>query len=459
MLLVEGILKRFFFCLNSISKTIKQTVYSMKPHFSKSFFISLLILCSSVSLLAQETFVYGDALPDAPELSPRGTYMVGVRSLQWVHKNQVDILKRKDGIDPLYDRPLSVEVWYPANHSANSKGLVTYSDVLGTTNDPKRPLIPFSFLGRAERDASPNLKDGAFPLVIVSHGYLGSSHLMTYLTENLASKGYVVVAIDHTESTHKDGAAFQSTLLNRSKDILFVLNQMAEESNNKNSFLKGLVNANQTALIGYSMGGYGVLNVAGAGYSQALVSTFVGMTNGSKAIEVRSANSEVYTSSIDSRIKAVVAFAPWGMQRGVWDAEGLKGLKVPTFFVAGDQDDISGYDTGIKAIYTGAINAERFLLTYKNARHNVAPNPPPVASLQSGVPPQEYMHYSEPAWDEKKINNINQHFVTAFLGTYLKQLDYKKYLTVEPNSNTKTWTGFKPRTGTGLELLSNSPQK
>ena len=31
---------------------------------------------------------------------------------------------------------------------------------------------------------------------------------MTYLTENLASKGYVVAAIDHMESTHLDAGGF-----------------------------------------------------------------------------------------------------------------------------------------------------------------------------------------------------------------------------------------------------------
>ena len=39
--------------------------------------------------------------------------------------------------------------------------------------------------------------------------------MMTYLTENLASKGYVVVAIDHTDSTYTDAGPFASTLLNR----------------------------------------------------------------------------------------------------------------------------------------------------------------------------------------------------------------------------------------------------
>jgi predicted dienelactone hydrolase len=294
---------------------------------------------------------------------------------------------------------------------------------------------------------------------VVSHGYLGSRLLMTYLTENLASKGYVVVAIDHTESTYRDAAPFPSTLLNRAKDILFTLNEIATLSaNNSGSFLAGLADANNTALIGYSMGGYGVLNAAGAGYSQQAATFFATMTGGSKSIEVRTTNNPEFKASQDTRIKAVVAFAPWGMQRGVWDAEGLKGLTTPTFFVAGSQDDVSGYEDGIKAIYKGAINTNRYLLTYQNARHNVAPNPPPAEAFKAGNF-REYAHYSEPAWNEKHINNINQHFVTAFLGIHLKQQDFGKFLSVQPNSNEKNWTGFPPRSSVGLELLHELPIK
>ncbi len=423
--------------------------------------IKLLILTISFvvctyDLFAQntaETFVYGDALPDAPELAPRGEYKIGVRTLDFVNKNQVDVLKSKNGIDPTYDRPLKVEVWYPANLSNDTKELVTYEQVMGSSNDPKRPLIPFTFLGRAVRDAAPKMTDGAFPLIIVSHGYLGSRLLLTYLTENLASKGYIVAAIDHTESTFRDAAGFPSTLLNRSKDAIFIMNQMANLGKDKNSFLAGIIDDQNIGLIGYSMGGYGVLNVAGAGYSDQIIKTFGALSGGSKAIEVRTSNNPEYKASIDPRIKAVVAFAPWGMERGVWDTETLKGLEIPTFFVAGSQDDISGYEKGIKAIYNGAINANRYMLTYMNARHNVAPNPPPVESLRAGLHFDEYYRYAEPAWNERRINNINQHFVTAFLGIYLKKKDYAKYLDVNQNSNDKPWTGFKPRASVGLEML------
>ncbi|QHT65539.1 dienelactone hydrolase [Rhodocytophaga rosea] len=406
-----------------------------------------------------ETFVVGDALPDAPELSPRGTYAVGVQTVTFVNKGQVDILKSKEGSEPKYDRPLKVEIWYPATLPGAATKLVSYESVLGRSNDPKRPIIPFNFTGRAVRDAAPNTKDGTFPLVIVSHGYPGSRYLLTYLTENLASKGYVVAAIDHTESTYQDLSGFQSTLLNRPKDILFVLNQLAELSKPKGKhFLSGLADASNTALIGYSMGGYGVLNVAGAGYSSQLTTFFTNMTGGSKAIEVRTSQSPEYKASMDSRIKAIVAFAPWGMERGIWDSEGLQGLKTPTFFIAGSQDDVSGYEKGVKAIYTGSVNADRYMLVYVNARHNVAPNPPPAQTLQPGMTMDEYYHYAEPAWNERRINNINQHFVTAFLGIHLKKQDFQKYLQPESDT-TKPWPGFKPRTSVGLELLHDSPVK
>ncbi|MEX0288740.1 MAG: alpha/beta hydrolase family protein [Flavobacteriaceae bacterium] len=424
----------------------------------KNIFCLVVLLSSFTVILAQDNpFVYGDALPDAPELSKSGDYQIGVRTLNVVNPQQIDILNSKDGQDPLYDRRLILEIWYPAAAKNNDR-TIDYDELMGTAGDSLRPLIPFKFKGRAIRDALPKRDVGSFPLVIVSHGYVGSRYLMTYLTENLASKGYIVVAIDHTDSTFRDANAFQSTLLNRAKDIKFVLNKMADLGTSESEdLLAGIIDTSNTAILGYSMGGYGVLNVAGAGYSDALTGFFSGMTGGSTAISALAASNSDYQSSGDQRIKAVVAFAPWGMARGVWDAEGLKGLNTPTFFIAGSEDDISGYENGIKAIYNGAINAERYLLTYKNARHNVAPNPPPPESLAPGLNIDEYYRYADSSWDQRKINNINQHFVTAFLGTYIKGEDHSKYLNISEDSNEKDWPGFKPRSSTGMELLHASP--
>ncbi|EAZ80378.1 alpha/beta hydrolase family protein [Algoriphagus machipongonensis] len=405
-----------------------------------------------------EPFIYGDLLPDAPELAAGGEYSVGVRTLDFVNENQLDILNYGKGDDSLYNRPLKVEVWYPSKNSNKSDELISYDEVMGQNGSPTRPIIPFTFLGRASRDANPLYSDGSFPLVIVSHGYTGSRYLMTYLTENLASKGYVVVAIDHTEATFRDAAGFQSTLLNRSLDDLFVLNEMARLEKDGNSFLKDLVDTENTALIGYSMGGYGAVNVAGAGYSPQAAQLFGGMTGGSNALLKRTVGNPEFEASIDPRIKVIVAFAPWGMQRGVWNAEGLAGIKIPSLFIAGSKDDISGYEDGTKAIYDGAINSERYLLTFIEARHNVAPNPAPKESLNPELDINEYLRYADSVWDSRRMNNINQHFVTAFLGKYLKgESSYQKYLDVNADPEAKEWPGFKPRTTIGLEMDQKKP--
>jgi len=395
----------------------------------------------------QSEFVFGDAMPDAPELAARGEYKVGVRTLEFINKNQPDVLNAVEGVAPMYDRDLKVEIWYPAELAAGQEELVSYDQVMGSSNAEDRPLIPFQFKGRASRGASE--LDGAFPLVVVSHGYLGSRLLMTYLTENLASKGYIVAAIGHKESTFEDAQGFQSTLVNRPKDILFVVDQMITGEH----FIKDNIIEDKVGIIGYSMGGYGALNVGGAGYSEGLAKFFGSMTGGNKSIESLTTGHPDHAAMFDSRIKCVVGFAPWGMERGIWDVEGLKGLKLPTFLIAGSEDDISGYKNGIKAIYDGAVNTDRHILTYMNARHNVAPNPPAVETTKPGLHFDEYYRYAEPAWDERRINNINQHFITAFLGIHLyDDPSLQEFLDVQADSNEKTWKGFQPRSSTGLML-------
>ncbi|MGR3809765.1 alpha/beta hydrolase family protein [Jiulongibacter sp. NS-SX5] len=408
--------------------------------------LKTLILLMSVNLLFAQEFLTGDALPDAPELAARGPHKVGVRTIQFIHKNQPDILNAKEGVAPLYDRDLTVEVWYPAELMEGQTELVTYQEVMGTNGDEKRPLIPFTFQGRAARDAK--VSTGNYPLVVVSHGYVGSRYLMTYLTENLASKGYVVAAIDHKESTFRDAASFTSTLINRSPDIRFVLEQM-KETVGEAAFLKERIDKENLAIIGYSMGGYGVLNVAGGAYSKMFNQGFKQFSGGTDLLSPLVEGNE-NLKAVPEGLKAVVAMAPWGKERMVWSAESIKGLQTPTLFIAGDKDDISGYEKGIKAIFDEAINAERYLLTYANARHNVAPNPPPAATLQPGLHFDEYYRYAEPSWDMRKINNINQHFITAFLDARLKAKDTSEFF-VTPEDGTEM-KGFKPRSMTGISL-------
>jgi hypothetical protein len=142
------------------------------------------------------------------------------------------------------------------------------------------------------------------------------------------------------------------------------------------------------------------------------------------------------------------------MQGGFWDAEGLKGIRTPILFLSGSVDDVSGYEKGTRAIYQAATNSDRYLLTFANANHNAAaPIPAPAEAYvySQTLKSFPFTHYADAVWDTTRMNNILQHFATAYLDLYLKgDQDKKAYLELNPAS--KEWKGFKPRTAVGLTL-------
>ena len=156
--------------------------------------------------------------PLAPELAAYGKYDIGVRTIQATDRNRPDVLNTgKERPAARYDRTLTLEVWYPATLAA---GQQAGGDYRAITRDP---AVTATLHGKAVRDAAPLTSAGAFPLVIISHGYPGNRYLLSHLGENLASKGFVVVSIDHKDSTYDDQKRFASTLYNRPFDQLFVL--------------------------------------------------------------------------------------------------------------------------------------------------------------------------------------------------------------------------------------------
>ncbi|MBZ0307293.1 MAG: dienelactone hydrolase, partial [Anaerolineae bacterium] len=138
-----------------------------------SVVIIFVLLAGSAGAQEPEAFVFGDPLPDAPELAPRGEYAVGVQTLELVNPGQVDILETSGSAT--YDRPLTVEVWYPASVADDTEQLITYEDSLGRA-DQEGSLRPFTFAGRAVRDAEMDNSGAPYPLVVVSHGYPGSRY-------------------------------------------------------------------------------------------------------------------------------------------------------------------------------------------------------------------------------------------------------------------------------------------
>ena len=438
----------------------------------KALYRSLFVLPLFCLAAASQAPVYFSVPgPDAPELARRGSFPVGVRTLDVVHPNQVDILKfdKTTGKAPLYDRPLRLEVWYPAVIPPGKEEKTTYvSAMFGTQNAGGT----FEIAGKALRDAAP-VSGQKFPLVVVSHGYPGSRTFLTYLTENLASKGYVVAAIDHTDSVFGEVRGFPATLLNRSADQLFTIDAIAA-----NSVFGGLADVTNVAIVGYSMGGYGALTSAGAGYSKA--SALSSAVPGGY-IDDWFADSLKFQAIRRDHIKAIVAIAPWGEQPpyNAWDEKGLAGIRIPSLFIVGDHDDVADYDQGVKRAFERAVHSDRCMLVYEGARHNTGGNPPPP-----GLTDLRFVQgFEEPVWRKDRITAVNQHFITAFLDLQLKHDAAKgDYIHVAPARSgdgkwnlpqgtpdtgafstgrdaqgNPFWKGFQRRWALGLEMSCAAP--
>jgi len=406
--------------------------------------------------------------PDAPALAAYGDQMVGVRELTLVHKDQIDIANVTADMTapdqmPRYDRPLPVELWYPADREA------TGSTTLKAYMRDGKTLVDLH--GKAMQDAAPAKTESGFPLVIISHGYPGNRFLMSPIAENLASKGYVVVSIDHTDTTYSTLRSFPSALVNRSEDQMFVLNEIARLSQDPDSFLNGLVDTADTAIIGYSMGAYGTLVSAGIGLTDQAVEAKEGFWHApAGTLERYRASSPAYRDRFDPRIKTAIVFAPAGYSTGFFDDETLKGIRVPTLFIGGSNDDTVGYQNGVLPTFQGVKGVDRGFLVFEGANHNVgAPMPAPEEAwvYDPDLKFNLAMHYTDFVWDNVRMNNIATHFTTAWLGKYLKgDTAMQTYLDLVPVSNDGVydmvdgrpaadhtyWSGFQPRTAQALRF-------
>jgi len=397
---------------------------------------------------------------DAPELAALGQYAVGVRSITLVDRDQIDLgaIDPRTGIPARRDRSLKVEIWYPARVVAGATP-VTYEDAM--ESEPPAPPSKFRLPGLAVRDANP--EGGRFPLVIVSHGYGNVPIAMSWLTENLASKGYVVAAIRH-EDMYLNPAGFPQAALRRPLDIAFVAREL-QSSLGKS----GEVDPTRTALLGYSMGGYGVLAAGGATLDPTggLVSRVPG-----GLLQPFARGGALSAALLAPAVKAIVAFAPAGGAFGAFGAEGVAAIKSPLLLIAGDHDLTVDYTSGARAYFDQAINSNRYLLTFLGGGHALGLGPAPP-EMQTDLWNQDW--FEDPVWRKDRLTSISLHFITAFLDRYVKddasRSAYIDGLVVEssagkwdapqgtpwsarsPGGEITLWKGFQRRHATGLSLM------
>jgi predicted dienelactone hydrolase len=401
--------------------------------------------------------------PDAPALAAPGPHGAGVMQRTVVGADQLDpFASVAAGHAVLASRTLSLRIWYPAKPGSKARR-VTYSATL--TSEPPLPPAAFTIHGNAVENAPAG--GTGFPIVVLSHGYDNDPVMMRWLGENLATKGYVVLAIAHRDPPITDPSGSVPTLLRRPLDITLVLKQL------RAGLLGPLVDPSRIALAGYSFGGFGVMTAAGARLDPTspmvarlpapLLADYA--ADGPKAGELH-----------DLGVKAVVAIAPaGGAPWSAWGA-GLKELHAPLLILAGSVDRVVGYDPGPASIFAAASGSDRFMVTFSGAGHAIGTDPLP-GQMRNRLWDMDW--FEDPVWRKPRLNAISLHFITAFLDLHLKadaaKAEYlavpqeksdgamwkgatAPYAAISQGGENPTWKGFIRNHQNGLTLRHMMPE-
>ena len=203
--------------------------------------------------------------------APTGPHSVGTRVVELV-----DAAREDPYLADGSKRRLLLRFWYPASVGngcksapySDAKVWSYFSELLGV----RLPSVQTNSCLQAR------VLDGAYPVVIFSHGFTGTFTDYSFLFEDLASRGYIVASVDHTyEATavaFPDGHMVKSVLgshLDRNMrtdeqtlsaaetvrlgDIQFVLDELPRLNSDRRSPFAGHLDTASIAIAGHSLGG------------------------------------------------------------------------------------------------------------------------------------------------------------------------------------------------------------
>ena len=256
----------------------------------------------------------------------RGRFPVGVRTI--------------GALDTARDRLFPVEVWYPA--SARYAG----QDAAPETQDS----FTLASVGAARRQMAARDADaepGMYPLIVFSHASGHHRRGATFLCTHLASHGYIVAAMDHSEvvavdlarrddeTPERKAARVKAVIASRVPDVRFLLDHLLGRAVLRP---EARLDPERIGIAGHSFGGWAALAA----------------------------------SEVEPRIRAVVALAPGGSTRpkpGILPAAlaFTWGRDVPTLYLAA-ADDIYLPLAGICELFERTPGTKR-LIVLRRADH------------------------------------------------------------------------------------------
>jgi predicted dienelactone hydrolase len=333
------------------------------------------------------------------EPSELGPYAVGSEDFTITGRTGVELL---------------VQVWYPT-----------------TVTDKRAYQYMGTFSGLAQDAPSPAC-DQARPLLAFSHGNTGLRWQSIFVTEHLASHGFVVVAPDHTGNTtlDNDESRKPELVFRRPWDISDSVDHLLAQADDVVSGLSGCMDEEAGfAVSGHSFGGYTTMAVAGASYQRAVTEAFCADHYGwlcAHALARTEADAQL--DGADPRVWAAVPMAPAGYEVLMG---GLAAVDVPVLVMGGSLDDATTMSEQVGPIYDGLRTSPRMLGSLTNAGHFLFSNACDLVGGENEECQGDYLK-SEVGHPEVAATT------TAFLRWVLGEEEMGEYLPQTPEM--WTWT-------------------
>jgi predicted dienelactone hydrolase len=281
-------------------------------------------------------------------------------------------------------------------------------------------------------------RSGKTPVAIFSHGLASRPEDYTKMAEHLASYGYVVVIPQHIGSDTQQTQALLNgysreifdphEFINRPKDISYAIDEL--ERRNQTEF-QGNLNLTSVGVVGYSLGGYTALAVAGAeidfeNLAKDCQKQF-GELDPSLLLQCQALSLPHSEYKFrDRRVAAV--FAGNSVDSSIFGQKGLSKIQIPVLIAGGNYDPVAPFVFEQLRIFPWLTASNKYLVMGEGQAHVDfslldAGLQATIESVGNFTLPSPYL-----------IANYANSILLGFLGTYIDQENsatYRPYLQSE----------------------------
>lgn len=268
------------------------------------------LACAVIAVLLTACSESGEApeTPDAVEVE--AVYTVGLRQVEFTDTG---------------DRHLAMNVFYPA---------------VAAPPDAEPFSMPFFTEVSAYPELAPAADGKRRPLILFSHGRGSNGLYYAWFAQQLASRGYIVAALDHYRANTYDSSIIYlaNKLWQRPRDLSLATNFLVDDA-----FWGPLIDSRRIGVAGHSQGGFTALWLGGARVNAEKYLSFQRGWKNNQMVPQHLRDQLPLDAApaldvADPRIKAVFSMAPGIIEAFGMDEAGLHDLKLPTYLIVGARD-------------------------------------------------------------------------------------------------------------------------